>query len=175
MKVKLFSYLIGGNGRGLCETLEGDIPVENRTVTMLLTKFDEHCNPSVNETVERYRFFTRNQGASESINVTKLRVLARTCNFGDIRESLIRGSIVCRINSTDWISSILSVQKLNGKPRICIDPQPLNKALKQSHFPLLTVDDILPDLSKAKVFTVCDVEWFLACQTGGRVQLPDNV
>uniref|UniRef100_A0A671XRU6 ribonuclease H n=1 Tax=Sparus aurata TaxID=8175 RepID=A0A671XRU6_SPAAU len=53
---------------------------------------------------------------------------------------------------------MVSVQKPNGKPRICIDPRPLNKALKQNHFPLPTIDDILPDMSKAKVFTVCDVK-----------------
>lgn len=50
------------------------------------------------------------------------------------------------------------IQKQNGKPRVCIDPNPLNRALKHSHFPLPTIEDILPDLSKAKVFAVCDVK-----------------
>lgn len=51
------------------------------------------------------------------------------------------------------------VQKQNGKPRVCIDPRPLNKVLKHSHFPLATIiENILPDLSKAKVFTDCDVK-----------------
>ncbi len=57
--------------------------------------------------------------------------------------------------STDWISAMVVVQKQNGKPRVCIDPKPLNTALKRSHFPLPT---ILPDLSKANLFTVCDVK-----------------
>ena len=42
--------------------------------------------------------------------------------------------------------------------RLCIDPQPLNKALKRSHYPLHVLDDILPNLSNAKVFSVCDVQ-----------------
>uniref|UniRef100_A0A672HNR1 Gypsy retrotransposon integrase-like protein 1 n=1 Tax=Salarias fasciatus TaxID=181472 RepID=A0A672HNR1_SALFA len=54
--------------------------------------------------------------------------------------------------------AMVVVQKQNGKPRVCIDPKPLNTALKRSHFPLPTIEDILPDLSKAKVFTVCDVK-----------------
>ena len=33
---------------------------------------------------------------------------------------------------TDWISSLVVVKKQNGKLRVCIDPQPLNKALKRS-------------------------------------------
>lgn len=58
----------------------------------------------------------------------------------------------------NWISSMVVVQKPSGRLRVCIDPKPLNKALKHSHFPLPTIDGILPDLSKAKVFTVCDVK-----------------
>ncbi|XP_034092513.1 uncharacterized protein K02A2.6-like [Gymnodraco acuticeps] len=74
-------------------------------------------------------------------------------------QDLQRREIITPVEkSTDWISSLVTVQKPNGKPRICIDPRPLNKALKRSHFPLPTIDDILPDLSRAKVFTVCDVK-----------------
>lgn len=50
---------------------------------------------------------------------------------------------------TDWVSSLVIVKKPNGKLRVCIDPKPLNKALKRCHY---------PDLSKAKVFSVCDVK-----------------
>ena len=35
---------------------------------------------------------------------------------------------------TDWISSLVVVHKPNGKLRICIDPNPLNRALKRSHY-----------------------------------------
>ena len=34
---------------------------------------------------------------------------------------------------TDWVSSLVIVKKPNGKLRICIDPKPLNQALKRSH------------------------------------------
>jgi hypothetical protein len=55
---------------------------------------------------------------------------------------------------TDWVSSLVLVKK----PRVCIDPKPLNKALKRSHYSLPIIDDLLPELSKAKVFSVCDVK-----------------
>lgn len=41
---------------------------------------------------------------------------------------------------------------------MCIDPKPLNKALKRSHYPLLTIEDVLPHLNRAHVFSVCDVK-----------------
>lgn len=56
--------------------------------------------------------------------------------------------------STDWISSLIVVKKPSGKLRVCIDPKPLNKALKRSHYPLPTIEDVLPDLNRARVFSV---------------------
>ena len=58
---------------------------------------------------------------------------------------------------TDWISSLVVVRKQNGKLRICIDPKPLNNALKRSHYLLPTLEDLLPELTEAKVFSVLDV------------------
>lgn len=39
-----------------------------------------------------------------------------------------------------------------------MDPTLKNKALKSRHYLLPIIDDLLPDLSKVKVFIVCDVE-----------------
>lgn len=65
-KVKLFYYLIGERGRELCATLIG---TQARVkVSGLMEKIDEYCNPKVNETVERYRFFAHNQAPSETID-----------------------------------------------------------------------------------------------------------
>lgn len=48
--------------------------------------------------------------------------------------------------------------KRNGKIRLCIDPKPLNKALKRSYYPLPVTDDLLPKLTKARVFIVVDAK-----------------
>ena len=60
------------------------------------------------------------------------------------------------IEPSSWISALLVVEKNNGDIRICIDPKPLNKALLRNHYPMTTIDDILPDLNNAKVFSTCD-------------------
>ena len=59
---------------------------------------------------------------------------------------------------TDWVSSLVLVEKPNGKLRICIDPKKLNKALKSNHYPLQVIEDILPDLAQAKIFSLFDVK-----------------
>ena len=50
------------------------------------------------------------------------------------------------------------VHKPNGKLRICIDPQPLNAALKREHYKLPILDDVLPKLKDAKIFSKLDVK-----------------
>ena len=59
---------------------------------------------------------------------------------------------------TDWISAMVVVMKRNGRVRLCIDPKPLNTALKRNHYPLPVIEDILPSLANAKVFTVMDAK-----------------
>ncbi|XP_014673255.1 PREDICTED: uncharacterized protein LOC106813592 [Priapulus caudatus] len=58
---------------------------------------------------------------------------------------------------TAWVSSMVTVVKPE-KLRICIDPKDLNKALKRSHYPLPTIEEILPSLHNAKVFSVLDAK-----------------
>ncbi|XP_064638291.1 uncharacterized protein LOC135494308 [Lineus longissimus] len=68
-------------------------------------------------------------------------------------------NIIKKVDSpTDWVSSLVAVKKPNGTLRICIDPKPLNCALKRSHYPLPVVDDLLPELANVKVYSVLDVK-----------------
>ncbi|VDI75828.1 Hypothetical predicted protein [Mytilus galloprovincialis] len=57
-----------------------------------------------------------------------------------------------------WVSQMAVVRKPNGKLRICIDPQPLNTALMREHYKLPTLDDVLPKLANAKIFSRLDVK-----------------
>ena len=59
---------------------------------------------------------------------------------------------------TDWVSSMIAAKKPDGNIRLCIDPHYLNLALKRSHYPLPIIEEILPELSKAKVFSKVDLK-----------------
>ena len=57
---------------------------------------------------------------------------------------------------TDWVNNLIVATKESGDLRLCLDPQQLNKALKRERYPLLVVDNVLPRLARAKVFTKMD-------------------
>lgn len=56
-----------------------------------------------------------------------------------------------------WRSSMVALEK---PPTLCIymDPSNLNKALKRAHCQMPTVEEILPDLAKAKIFSELDAK-----------------
>lgn len=58
--------------------------------------------------------------------------------------------------ATDWCAPMVPVIKKNKKPRICVDPTKLNKAVKRERFILPTLEDIAPKLSCATVFSTVD-------------------
>lgn len=43
---------------------------------------------------------------------------------------------------TDWVSSLVIVEKPNGQICLCLDPKDLNKAIKRHYHPMPTVDEI---------------------------------
>ena len=57
---------------------------------------------------------------------------------------------------TDWVNSMVTIVKPNGKLRICIDPRDLNKAVKRDYYPMSTIDEIVTRMPNAKVFSVLD-------------------
>ena len=59
---------------------------------------------------------------------------------------------------TEWVSSMVAAKKKDGSIRLCIDPVHLNKALLRPHHPMKTIDDILGNMSNAKVFSILDAK-----------------
>ena len=58
---------------------------------------------------------------------------------------------------TPWVSSVVVATKKSGALRVCTDPRPLNEALKRERYQLPVLDDILPELAQAKVFSTVDL------------------
>ena len=72
-------------------------------------------------------------------------------------QHLEASGIIARVTEpTPWISSLLVTAKASGDLRVCIDPTPLNRALLRDHHYMPGIDDILPNLTQAKVFSTCD-------------------
>ena len=54
----------------------------------------------------------------------------------------------CLLHGT--LTQMVIATKKNGALRTCVDPRPLNQALKRERYHLPVLDDILPDLARAK-------------------------
>lgn len=69
------------------------------------------------------------------------------------------GIITREYHHTEWVSNILLVKRGtvgSESIRICLDPIPLNKALKRPNLQFVTLDEILPELGQAKIFSTVD-------------------
>lgn len=81
-------------------TEAGDEADDNKKVDKGLAKFEKYCSPKKNVVVERHIFNTRKQGPSEKVDtfIADLRFLAKSCEFENLHDSLIRDRIVCGVN-----------------------------------------------------------------------------
>ena len=60
---------------------------------------------------------------------------------------------------TPWVSSLAAAVKKSGALRFCINPRPLNNAHnKRERYQLPVLDDILLELSKARVLLTVDLK-----------------
>ena len=71
------------------------------------------------------------------------------------QKSVGREHVIKKVTKpTDWVNSLVTVEKPNGSIRICLDPKDLNDEIKRPHYPNKTLDDILPDRCKDFFFKV---------------------
>ena len=101
-KVKISTLLtcIDQRGREIYDTFtftDADLSLYLKAV---LEKFDKYCEPRKNTTITRHKFFTHKQNIGQSFNefITELKTLCENCEFGTLRESLIRDMVICGVN-----------------------------------------------------------------------------
>nr|CAI5854601.1 unnamed protein product [Callosobruchus analis] len=89
---------------------------------IVLEKFDKYFLTKRNISYERFNFFTRKQMPTESFEefVTDLKNKARSCEFGELKDSLIKDMLTCGLANTK-----LREQLLQGDERLlqqnCLD------------------------------------------------------
>ena len=54
---------------------------------------------------------------------------------------------------TKWVNLLVTVEKPNGKLRVCLDPRDLNKAMKQHHYKLTTSKELFSEMTSACCFS----------------------
>ena len=68
-----------------------------------------------------------------------------------------KGIITKAVEPSQWISSMVVVAKPQ-KIRICLDPKDLNRAIQRPKFQMPTLEELLPELSKAQIFSSFDAK-----------------
>ena len=75
----------------------------------------------------------------------------------DELDRMERLGVVERVQElTEWVNSLVTVLKPNGKIRLCIDPKDLNRAIKREQYPMKTIDEVITRMPNAKFFSKLD-------------------
>ena len=79
----------------------------------------------------------------------------------DELDHLEKCSIIAKISKpTQWVNSMVVVQKKNAKVRICIDSHDLNEAILREHHPMNSIEDITTRLVQCTQFLMLTVAIF---------------
>ena len=114
LRTATFLTCIGPDVLDIYDGLPFDNDEEKTNITNVLALLEKYFIGETNETYERYLFNQREQESGESFDayLTTLRSLAKTCNFGELRDNLIRDRIVIGIRDNSVRKKLLAEGKL---------------------------------------------------------------
>ena len=120
-RVAAFITCIGPKALAIHNGLPFQSEDEKKNLAKILELWETYCLGKTNIIYERYRFNNRNQDAGESIDTyaSNLRSLSDTCNFGALKDEMIRDRIVCRVRDSSLRKKLLQVPELTLQK--CID------------------------------------------------------
>ncbi len=95
-KIALLLTVAGPRAIEVFNTFEFAAPGDEGKYDKVIEKFQAHCSPRKNTVYERYMFRSRMQQPDETFDcfVTDLKLKAQSCDFGDLKDSMIRDQIV---------------------------------------------------------------------------------
>ena len=97
------------------------------------------------------------EGAVPVVHVPrKVPVPQRTKVVEELKRMEKLGVIVRQEAPTEWVNSLVVVQKPTGAVRLCIDPRDINLAIKRPHYPMKTIDEVASRLQGAKIVSILD-------------------
>ncbi|XP_040075346.1 uncharacterized protein LOC115328857 [Ixodes scapularis] len=90
---------IGEEGRKAYNSFKFETEEDRIDVNTLIRKFEDFYRPATNLTVQEFRFGSRDQKEGESFSdwLTELRILAKSCEFGELEERMLRSRIILSI------------------------------------------------------------------------------
>ena len=113
-RVATLLSVIGNDAIDVFNTLTWDAEGDDKKIDKVIQKLEQHCEPKKNVSYERYKFNSRSQESGETIDqyVTILRKLSESCEFGTLKDSLIKDRIVLGVNNQKTRERLLRVPDL---------------------------------------------------------------
>ncbi|XP_059046838.1 uncharacterized protein LOC131842315 [Achroia grisella] len=95
VQINILLHIIGEK----CREIYDQFTETFKTIEEVIQKFDDFFLPKKNLTIERHRFFTRNQQDTETVTqyVFELNKMAAKCEFKDLCSDLVRDRLICGI------------------------------------------------------------------------------
>ena len=176
MKASVFLHVVGEDALEVYNNFQFQDDANKMELDKILEKFEDYCIPKRNVTFERHRFFTCVQKTGETVDqyVTDLRNRSKTCEFGELTDSLIKDRLVCGIPDNSLRERLLREQDLDlGKAlRMCRAAETVKTQAKELFSESCNVDAVRRDANRAvkKKSTAPDVNtpvrrsmWHAAC------------
>ena len=108
----LLLHMIGEDALRVYETFVF-ADADKNLITPLIQKFEEHFNPQKNVTFERYIFNTCCQNSRPiDVYLVDLKNKAKTCEYGDLNDQMIRDRLIVGIDSVGVREKLLRTKKL---------------------------------------------------------------
>ncbi|XP_054759514.2 uncharacterized protein K02A2.6-like [Lytechinus pictus] len=73
-------------------------------------------------------------------------------------QRLVKADIIEPVESSEWISSLVVVNKKNGDIRLCVDLRDVNRAIVEDKYPLPHIEELLSEMRGATVFSTLDLK-----------------
>lgn len=108
-RVATLLAVIGNEALELYNTFEWDSESDSTKIEVVLSKFEAYCNPKRNITYERFQFMNRKQREGENFNcyLIELKKLAATCEYGTMKDSIIKDMIVLGVRNNKLRENLL--------------------------------------------------------------------
>ena len=74
-------------------------------------------------------------------------------------DRLTTEGVIARVDGhTDWVNSVVTVDKPDGSIRLCLDPSDVNKSIERNPFHMKSIEEISAELHGSKFFTLMDAK-----------------
>ena len=130
------------------------------TMDTIMANYSDVFDDSIGKLEGPLHLFTRDDVPPHKTAPREIPLSVKNNFIAEVKDLQDQGILEKVTEPSAWVSAPTIVNKPSAKNgiRLCIDSRPLNTALKPSEYPIPTIETLLTQISKAKVFTLADIK-----------------